>query len=277
MKTKVCGIVGVLCIMLIIFILRENKEKQQNTGEVFWKDFILDDSTSLEKALTKEYDIQELYVFFGGRMENEGLPFGGGTFEALCIEEVHAKFPVEVPRTTRYSVYKVKQGGYFYVFWAQPINGNTKKVLEPRTYFSVYLTSERDVKDFDAIKPGKSTAADVKEIDPGVEMDFRASYGPWSYSYINADTVLCIKYKEQGEDSKYDNLIVEKIEALPREREAGVARCSVILEKDLPSSQNELIIRGVCVGSALVAVFTFVMVMVRRKKGRLGKNSNFGA
>jgi len=186
---------------------------------------------------------------------------------------------------------KVKQGGYFYVFWVNSFTGTEmKEKAAPGVSFSVYLTSQRpSLESFDTIISGQSTAADVKEIDPGFQLNFAySSSGPYSYSYLNADSVLEIEYewsKERMESNKdhadYEDLVVVGKKVLPRIRgkNTGEIRLSIfsrILEKDLPFSRNELIIRGVCIGSAVLAVLTFVTIMVIRKKGRLGKNSSFG-
>jgi len=272
MRTKIYGIVGVLCIVFIILSISKNNKEQESTGEVFWGDCIIDDSLILEE----EYDINELYDLFGGRNAAERVVFKSHGLPTLGFDEVDQKFPVEVVRTAGYSVYRVKQGGYFYVFWSSLVmNGSKVEKTEPTVFFSAYLRSDKSIKSFDGIIPGKSTAEDVKKIDPSTEFNFLRASGIFSNSYLNSDTILEIEYEDpENGINDYADLIVKSKRSRPREGEVVPSAYCAILEKDLPVSRIVLIIRGVCIGVGIVAASAFAVVMARRKGRRPDPNSS---
>ena len=158
--------------------------------------------------------------------------------EPALFREVNERFPVETVRPGDYTVYKVRQGGYFYVFWDHtvvddpfgfiPIGESGNGIV----YATAYLHKEKKASEFDSLIPGVSTAEDVRKIDPYLEMDFLRSRGTFSYSYLNKDEILEVKYKEVGNIDGYDDLIVENIEILSKS--FPVSRYSYILQQDLP-------------------------------------------
>ena len=83
----------------------------------------LDSDMRLENVLSRSYDIVELESYIKSR--DVHIPFNNpdGSEKLLFYHELNEKFPVEVLRygrksqTTAYSVYRVTQGGYYYVFW----------------------------------------------------------------------------------------------------------------------------------------------------------------
>lgn len=220
----------------VFFISCDSKESETNMSNIFFDKYVTDNSGNLENILTKEYDINELSSFFEGSNANENMVFDA---TILSFSEVNQYFPVEVIRTGGYSVYKVKQGGYFYVFWVDTFTDYVNQSPnEPSVYFSAYLESELSPSVFDSLTSGVSTAEDVKKIDSYFELSFLSSNGIFSYSYLNNDTVMQIEYVYQGEASGYDDLIVyddlvvkEKI-IVPRT--SVPSRYSTILSSDIP-------------------------------------------
>lgn len=191
-----------------------------------------DDTSSLDQALTKEYDLSELSAFFENTNINEssGLNL---TTQNLSFSQVNQAYPVEILRSGGYSVYKVKQGGYFYVFWVDTFNAATGQIdNEPAVYFTAYLSSNIGRVAFDKIKLGISTAEDVKAVDPAFELSFLHSGGIYSFSLLDEDTIMQIKYDFQGKADSYSNLIVKEMTAVPRDSVSS--RYSAILSMDLP-------------------------------------------
>ena len=106
---------------------------------------------------------------------NENLGFDKGT-KIITLNQVNQTFPIECLRTSGdhfYTIYKVLEGGFFYVFWCEALTNNTDENDENNVcvYFSTYLNSLKDKNDFKNLKEG-DTAQDVYEIDPSLEISF---------------------------------------------------------------------------------------------------------
>lgn len=237
MKKNRCNLLVIaICILMISFISCDSKESETNMNNMFFDKYVTDDSSDLENILTMEYDLDELSSFFEGSNANENMVFDS---TILSFSEVNQRFPVEVIRSKGYSVYKVKQGGYFYVFWVDTFTDYISQTKnEPSVYFSAYLSSALSPEIFDSLTAGVSTADDVKKLDPSLELSFLSSSGIFSYSYLNKDTILQVEYVYQGEVSEYDDLIScddlvvkEKI-IIPRA--SAPSRYSAILSGDIP-------------------------------------------
>jgi len=223
------------CLIISILLLLsacENDKGDSTMNKVFYKNYVMDDDISLEKSITKEYDLNELKSFFHDRHMNESI---GGRANDLTLgfDEVNHKYPIEVVRTKGYSVYRVKQGGYYYVFWIRPLTLDVSPLdCEPVVYFSAYLCSNVESNMFDSIIPGESTAEDVKKIDPFFELSSLMSSGFYSYSYIDKETILQIEYAYQENIDGYDDLIVKEKKLVSRE--AVPTKYGNILSSDLP-------------------------------------------
>ena len=221
----------ITCIVLSLFASC-NKKEESNMNDVFFNEYIMDDTKTLESALTKEYDLNELRLFFKDSRANENGVLGSAK-PALMFREVDHRYPVEILRTGGYSVYRVRQGGYFYVFWVTPLVGDADRSNgEPSVYFSAYLASDISPDLFDSITPGVSTAEDIRKIDPSFELSFLISNGTFSYSYLNDGSVLQIEYALQGNVDGYDDLIVK--EKMIVARASAPTRYSALLSGDLP-------------------------------------------
>lgn len=224
----ICSVV-VACMVLLLFTSCGNKKEENNN---FFNGYVMDDTKTLESNLTKEYDLNELRAFFKDRNANENIGFGSNV-SALTFSEVNDKYPIEILRTGGYSVYRVRQGGYYYVFWIKPSAADTDQSnSEPTVYFSAYLSSDISPDRFDSLKPEISTAEDVQQIDPSFELSFLISSGTFSYSYINDDEILQIEYENQGNIDGYEDLIFEEKTIVTRA--SAPTGYSALLSSDLP-------------------------------------------
>ena len=233
MKKYMCICLFIVsCVVILLFASCGNKKDESDMNDIFFNEYVMDDIKTLESNLTKEYDLNELRSFFKGSNANESIGFGS-TVSALRFSEVNYRYPVEILRTGGYSVYRVSQGGYFYVFWIKPFaTGTSQSNSEPSVYFSAYLTSDISPDLFDSLTPGISTAEDVQRIDPSFELSFLNSNGIFSYSYINDETILQIEYAYQENIDGYDDLIVKDIAIVARA--SAPTKYSALLFSDLP-------------------------------------------
>ena len=189
---------------------------------VFYKEYLTQDEIYPTNALTNEYDISELKEYF----ESSG--------EKQTISEVNERFPIELTRSNGYTVYKVKEGGYYYVFWERPWSeiGDEDENNEPTVYSTLYLAKQyRDEEIFDEIEAGSSTAADVLNIDPYAEMIYQ-NEKLCSYSYLNAYEVLRIEYSFSGDIGEADTLTV--MEKRIYDRRNAPTKLSSLLLMDIP-------------------------------------------
>lgn len=233
MKKYMCiCLIVVPCIFCLLLDSCKNSEDKNDMDSIFFDKYVMDDSKSLEGNLTNEYDINELRSFFKDSQANERIGFGLDAL-TLTFSEVNSRYPVEILRTGGYSVYRVSQGGYYYVFWIKPLTAGTDEPnSEPSVYFSAYLSSAISPALFDSLIPGISTAEDVESIDPSFELSFLMSNGIFSYSYLDDETILQIEYEYQGSINGYDDLIVKEKKIVPRA--SAPSRYSVILAGDIP-------------------------------------------
>jgi len=229
---KICKIS--LMIPLFIFLLVITSCEDNDMSEMFYNGYKYDDEVTLQNGITVEYDIDDLTSFFVGRNSNEIIGFGMET-SSLTFNEVNNRFPVQIIRSTKYTVYKVKQGGYFYVFWNVPYDMDKDEEFgEPIVFFSTYLSSEKSIYSFESLIPLVSSAKDVKKIDSSFELSFLMSNGIYSYSYLNDENLMRIKYKRQANINGYEDLIVEEMTIIPRSD--APCRISLILKSDIPDT-----------------------------------------
>lgn len=220
-----------LCVLIMLYSSCGVKEES-----IVKKDDVMTKSHScspvLQDALTMEYDLRELEKYFKGRNINENIVMNN-SLPVLSYSEVNEKFPIEVTRPEGYSVYKVSQGGYFYIFWAisQKENADVKNE-DMYVYFSAYLASPANLNDFDMLTPGESTAADVRRVDPNMELSFLRSCGIFSYSFLDDTTILQVEYTHKGEINGYGDLVVKNIVVVPKSSTSS--SYDSILLSDLP-------------------------------------------
>lgn len=237
MKKKCLVLLVILTVTYPFFNACKNKEfNDMNTAEEFVPGFIANDSKEITDILTKEYTLQELKSFFGEVSSNENLALGENRSEkVLSITDVHQKFPIECLRRNGYSVYKVQEGGYYYVFWVKtsnPLPGTqTFQPDQATVYFTAYISSLKKASDFDLIREGKSTAEDVSRVDPAFELSFLMSNRTPSYSLLEDGTVMEICYIWNGNLKSRSDLIVYRKKIISKEQSASLL--ASILPKDL--------------------------------------------
>ena len=156
--------------------------------------FVIDDETPLEEALTVAYPLAELEAFF--RPQENNMRPG----EVVPFAEIQKRFPIEVFRSPGYSVYKVEEGGYFYVDWSwEPKEYEGE---EPQVFFCAYINGNRDPAELEALMENRwwieaptlenSNYLHVLAIDPYAQM--RPDIGACEYTvtYLNpAELLIC--------------------------------------------------------------------------------------
>lgn len=199
-------------------IMNNQTDNDLGSAEFFAKNRI-ENTKSLSDILTVEYAIEDLVDFFGGASSNEST-FSGTSILDIRIATANEKFPIECLRQTDsgslYSVYKVKEGGLYYVFWAD-IFDNTidvkDTIVDWAVYFTAYLPTSIKLtqNDFNSIIPNSSTAAEVAFIDPNFELCFLMSSRTASFSLLEDGSVMEICYDFGATlESKTDLIVTSK-------------------------------------------------------------------
>lgn len=192
----------------------ENDPKLNIIKEIYQKS----SSDSLDKLIKNSYPQKELL---------NAIDFGGTDNTNTHLDRLHEKFPVEALRTFDdgsliYCVYKLKEGGFLYVFFHNYGDSDDEKALRFANH--VFIVKDSLTKNsFDSIKPGKSLA-DIEKIDTGRE--FFNELNIWgllpfgeSYHMVKGG-FMRVKYNfpdDIGTWEKYDpnNFIVKSIEYVP--------------------------------------------------------------
>lgn len=174
--------------------------------------FVIDNNSSLDELLTNEYNLEVLKDYFGDMSYlGNGELFKVQSIVVHTWSEVNSKFPVQCVRyhnNFHYSVYKVKEGGYYYVFWSVPVIG-LQEEREIITQWVVYLNDLVSVSKFKSVVKNLSTAKDVLKVDPNVEFDWASSITR-SYSLLNDGRVVEIDYSCDKLET-LDDLVVTDI------------------------------------------------------------------
>ena len=218
-----------MCVIVVLLIFTSCTERTPNSEMTeLYPGFAIDDAASLSNTLKNEYPLTALDAFFG----NARMDRIGDNGSSLTITSVHDVFPVEIIRSNAYSVYKVKGGGYYYVFWALPYTDDINTDAgEPAVYSTVYYSSPIQKEVFGGLTQN-STASDVIALDPYTEISLLQSSGVYSYSLINSETVVEIEYAFNNGITNHDSLYVQNIEYIPRKNAPTVL--GRILSKDFP-------------------------------------------
>jgi len=238
-----------LSAIILIFTACDNGgSDEMNIPEEFVQGFTVDNSKPLASVLTKTYALHDLRSFFGQISPNESLMYGTHDVKSLNINHVHERFPIECLRKAEpmsyYVVYKVSEGGYFYVFWSLSVDPSpakkseypTKNANNASVYFTAYLSpsSLRKASDFDSIKENFSTAEDVSQIDSALEISFLMSSGIRSYSLLENGSVMEIGYKNSDKIESRKDLIVTSKNLLSKNIASTASHLASIHPKDLP-------------------------------------------
>lgn len=246
MRTVRNSLVSIVIILLLsLFLPSCQIGENMNHSQISIHGHVADNARPLSDILTVEYELQDLKDFFGEISLNEKLLYTpsvqlSGDDSGLTIDNVNKHFPIECLREEYYTVYKVKEGGYYYVFWDLIADSQSDGLSSPlgRTsdavvYFTAYLSSSspKKVSDFNTIKEGHSTAADVAAIDPALELNFLLSSRTASYSLLEDGMMMEVCYAWNQDPISRNNLIVTKTEVIPKS--LAPARLASILELDL--------------------------------------------
>ena len=172
-----------------------------------------------------EYSISKLRAFFGEIPYEEKMEYTeNGKY--IKMDEVNKKFPIEFLKVSlrehqKYAVYKVKEGGYYYVFWQRYIeyDDDMHVIYDGGISFEKssvaethYLTPNCfcSVSDFDSLVIGESTAEDVAKIDPEFEMKFLFSSGERSFSYLNDGSIYTVYYDMLNRGKSRSDYVVSR-------------------------------------------------------------------
>lgn len=222
-----------IIVFLFLFVLSLTSCGKKEVNEMnLTKDFIAS-STPINKISMTDYRLEDLYSFFGESSLNENLVFDNGT-KIITLNQVNQAFPIECLRTggdNFYTIYKVLEGGFFYVFWSEALTNNIDE-NNVYVYFSTYINSLKNKNDFKNLKEG-DTAQDVYEIDPSLEISFSQSSGIYSYNLLDNEKMLEIKYRTNNNMSSKKDLIVDTIRTIDRKIGAG-SLLATINKDDLP-------------------------------------------
>ena len=204
--------------------------------------FSVDNRMPLEELLTQTYDLAELQAYFPARDRAEAYAFSDYELgPEIRIEAVDQVFPVECLRLhfgCYYTVYRVREGGYYYVIWygvrddADPLSESFESGI---AFHTKYLTKPRKESDFLLALPGLSTAEDVGIIDPAMELSLFLSSGDYSISLLENGKIMVIGYRQKKPDVALNNrgdLIVEWKEVVDLMTSGG--HLAAIFPDDLP-------------------------------------------
>ncbi len=206
-------------------------------------------ASSIDTVLSVEYNLEEIDAYIKPRNTHklaEAPPLS--IEDILFYHDLDAKYPIEIFRicdNTAYTVYKISDGGYYYVFWtfaypsdsgrdaSEDIDWADKEYL--CVLFSIYIDSDpSDQLDYAAIQPGTTSLSDLIEMDANIDRRFTVPYD--YYYYLNRNDVLQVRCKlgELYEDNagSAENIIVESVSVIPRDESSGYL--AYINDEDLP-------------------------------------------
>ncbi len=233
-KRKLVGFVCVLVFAVILSACGNEVKSEQNLPD----GFVADNSKSVSELDLQAYPLQDLQRYFGLQSENETLVLEDSEKTAShSIEAVNQEFPIECLRDSGrgyYTIYKVEEGGYYFVFWVQTFSPTAQSTeqQDAYVYFTAYLRHLKSSTDFDSIIAGTSTAEDVFKIDQATELCFLMSNGIYSFSLLNDGKILEIKYEKPAKLMNRTSLVVQKMEIFPKDE--APSKLAGILEGDLP-------------------------------------------
>ena len=160
--------------------------------------FVSCSDTTAETPDSVGYELNDLYDYFGEIPYNET-----SIYETAPIKRQYRDAKARFPRGQdtyetefiRFTSYPVCGGGVFHVFWSNNLTpeGNLVPLEDCFALYSFFESNLLTLDDFASIEKG-ATATDVGRIDPGMEMHFTGSTGPYSYHVLDDSKLLKIKY-----------------------------------------------------------------------------------
>lgn len=188
---------------------------------------------SLTSLLTAQYSLSELEDFFLEKEKSSATP---------CIQtknwsrsEVANRFPIGADRPEGYTVYRVAEGGYYYVFWRDwdgydlifPDSAEEEPAVQTRLYLRKTSSEE-----FSSIKENVITAADVQKIDPYGDFFLSSSGELSSTHFLDQNHIIRFLYTSEKISSlaqDYTTTYMRKVSA-----PFTASRINAIRKYDLP-------------------------------------------
>lgn len=191
-----------------------------------------------DKELTVSYSLADLESFIKDRIAESALFFDDESHPPLFYSELDEQFPVEVLNPGNdgvimgYTVYRITEGGYYYVFFGHgaPVDAPSHSSADCSdkehmlVYNCAYYGALNKKSDFKSLKVGVSTAEDVLKIDPNAQWRSFSARGRVSSSLIRNNQVVEITYTniEPGKTPiEPCQLVIKKIEIVPIEQSSS--------------------------------------------------------
>ena len=190
---------------------------------------------TLEDLLTESYSITQLYAYFGPYCTTAENDWSGAIDNKDVYEyaNITKAFPHGCLRSYRmpardysrnYLVYKVAEGGYFYVDFGEssesnPFLSDIPEVKKRSASLLLYVPEKPALteKDFDKLESGVSTAEDVAKMDPSAEFCHSMNWRAVSWHMLRDGSIVEVMYSrtdEYYESHLRSELYVESVEVL---------------------------------------------------------------
>jgi len=174
----------------------------------------INNNTPKEDLIKTEYSLEQL----DKRFSRTGLAY---TSYALSIRDIHQEFPVEclrkVSKKFYYIVYRVKEGGYLYVYLCNPFDeewDGKRNVLEHRN--SYYMVKKSD--NIKNIKKGddfRTVSSHDKNISGGkfnFFMSIASDTTAFSSIHLTSNKLYIVYYEKSEDINALKDSKVKKIE-----------------------------------------------------------------
>lgn len=238
MKKILCILAAVAaCVAISAVLILKQKEKNIS--------FTVNNFDSVDSLCTKKYSISDLREFADKYSPSKTF-FSAEKNNAECTYSMmNKRFPTQCIRAAEnlYSVYKVKEGGLYYVFW------NVRKDGMPVIAETLYIDSLRSQSDFASIKVGESTYADVSKISSENELRQVSTESLCSITLLENGLFANIYYELKSDNVQISDETTERIKSkeewivssIEFENRIGVIRdyCFIpnVFDSDLPRSE----------------------------------------
>ncbi len=204
MKTKIITII----LFILLTVGCTKKENNIDLSNLLTNQYNLsvDNNTKIDDLNLQSYSFDELNSYFKEssllEIEHFDLPN-----DLKSLEDVNNTYKLPIFRyhnNTLYSLYKVKKGGYYYVFFDVPDSKSKDLIVSDTIYIKNLLTKDS----FNNLQIGLSTYKDVQKISQAIEL-FIKKNKYYSYTLLDNKKVLVIEYLKEG-DSK-ENFIIKRM------------------------------------------------------------------
>lgn len=230
-------IILTIIMMLQLCIISCSEEENVSIYKEFIGEYKIDNSASIDELVDCEYELKDLYEYFGVIPYNENVIYSVA-YESKSMADVNKKFSIECIRgegLSLYTVYRVKEGGYFYVFWTCPTNLSSGADEESvNVIYTAYIPALKEEKDFSAIINGESTAEDVANIDPSLELNFAVSSGVCSFTLLRDGKIMKIEYTAGDNVKSREDLVVKEKAVFANDKLKSSSYLASIHQEDLP-------------------------------------------